>query len=89
MKGVLQTLIQRSVSSGLYFPLEDIFRRDLTCLVGSDRAREWRTLLNFSAGIMAGMMNGVVMNPASSVKVGFPYFLFLLAYALYISFSIN
>jgi hypothetical protein len=73
MKGVLQTLIQRSISSGLYFPLEDIFRRDLKSLVGADQAREWHILLNFSAGTFAGMLNGVIMNPASSVKVRISY----------------
>lgn len=80
MRGVLQTLVQRSVSSGLYFPLEDIFRRDLIFFVGTDRAREWRTLLNFSAGIFAGMLNGVIMNPASSVKV---YIFIILIYYAY------
>lgn len=80
MRGVLQTLVQRSVSSGLYFPLEDIFRRDLIFFVGTDRAREWRTLLNFSAGIFAGMLNGVIMNPASSVKV---YIFIVLIYYVY------
>jgi len=30
-KGVLQTLIQRAISAGFYFPLEDIFRRFVDC----------------------------------------------------------
>ena len=65
MAGALQTLVQRALSSGLYFPLEDIFSMKL-------RAMEWdapSSLLNFIAGTCAGAVNGFVLNPAARVKV--------------------
>ncbi len=69
MRGMLQTLFQRAVSSGLYFPLEDIFHNQLT--ISYPVLQERRKLHNFLAGTMAGMLNGIIMNPAASIKVSF------------------
>jgi hypothetical protein len=67
MKGAFQTLIQRAISSGLYFPLEDIFRYQVTHVYPN--IKDHRTIHSFLAGTLAGMFNGIIMNPASSVKV--------------------
>jgi hypothetical protein len=67
MRGVFQTLIQRAVSSGLYFPLEDIFRDQLSNHI--ENLKESRSVHNFLAGTLAGMFNGLFMNPAVSVRV--------------------
>lgn len=63
MKGVTQTLAQRSVSAGLYFPLEQIFRDFVSSSSGSSTL--WVT---FIAGNFAGAINGIIMNPVSAVK---------------------
>ena len=69
MQGMFQTLFQRAMSSGLYFPLEDIFRQKINSEFGT--SNEYRSLRNFAAGTCAGMVNAILMNPASSVKVCF------------------
>lgn len=56
------SFVQRVISGGLYFPLEDIFRHSLG---DSALSRAW---VNFLAGNMAGAMNGLFLNPASAVK---------------------
>jgi hypothetical protein len=70
MNGVTQTVVQRAISAGLYFPLEEIFS-DL--LQSNDHASNtsktfagWKSLL---AGTLAGTVNGIVMNPFSRIKV--------------------
>ena len=66
----MQTLFQRTVSAGIYFPLEDIFFQYLL------DQREYRH--NFQvhdrwialvAGNLAGMVSGLILNPLASVKV--------------------
>ena len=69
MQGMFQTLFQRAMSSGLYFPLEDIFRHKINSEFGI--SKEYRSLRNFAAGTCAGMVNAILMNPASSVKVSY------------------
>jgi len=59
--GVLTNLVQRTMSGGLYFPLEDIFRGIL-----GDRMQESRA--KFCAGMLAGGLNGIILNPASTVR---------------------
>ena len=68
MRGMLQTLFQRAISSGLYFPLEDIFQHEIMSILG--HKKEYRSLQNFTAGTMAGSVNAILLNPSSSVKVG-------------------
>lgn len=69
MAGVMQTITQRAVSSGLYFPLEDIFAEALMKHSRKrDQAHSARTI-NFVAGLLAGATNGFFLNPFSSVKV--------------------
>lgn len=67
MKGMMQTLVQRAISSGMYFPLEDIFKSSIQARWGT--SDEYRSLQNFAAGTLAGMLNGIIMNPSSSIKV--------------------
>jgi hypothetical protein len=67
MRGVTQTLVQRAISSGLYFPLEEIFAGMLKAdHEKSETLRSWKLFL---AGTMAGVVNGVVMNPLTRIKV--------------------
>jgi hypothetical protein len=67
MRGMLQTLFQRAISSGLYFPLEDIFHQEIIDKFGNKK--EYRSFQNFAAGTLAGCLNAILMNPSSSVKV--------------------
>lgn len=53
--GVSPSFIQRSVSAGLYFPLEDFFRRTVSSNYAID-------------GILVGMVGGVFTTPFNSVK---------------------
>jgi len=77
MAGVLQTITQRAISAGLYFPLEEIFTEMLDDLVkshetgggaGSSRDADVRRSTRFVAGLLAGSSNGLLLNPFSSVK---------------------
>ena len=63
--GVLQTITQRTISNGLYFPLEDIFRKLLNDNYSNILSPYW---LTFHAGTIAGAINGIIMNPVSSIK---------------------
>ena len=73
MNGVFQTIFQRGISAGLYFPLEEIFtsylkgtfHRNSTSGSGSGTSETWLLLC---AGLMAGAGNGIIMNPISSIK---------------------
>jgi Mitochondrial carrier protein len=65
MKGVFQTIFQRGISSGLYFPLEEIFTIHLKHTFKSAESETWSLLI---AGLMAGAGNGIIMNPMSSIK---------------------
>lgn len=62
--GISQTLIQRSLSTGLYFPLEDYFLRKTE----SHFSREQNNLRLLIAGNLAGVLNGLVLNPLSYIK---------------------
>lgn len=67
MAGVLQTISQRAISVGLYFPLEEIFTHILSSHWKSPEHQIW---LIFIAGNLGGACNGIIMNPLASVKVG-------------------
>lgn len=75
LAGLAQTIIQRAVSTGLYFPLEDMFKQQ--CRWISSENTKLKTLESFIAGTCAGAVNGIVLNPASSVKVILSWFLFI------------
>ncbi len=64
MNGVAQTVVQRALSAGLYFPLEEIFSDLLHAHSTPSPAMN-----SFAAGTLAGVINGVVMNPFCRVKV--------------------
>lgn len=67
MAGVTQTITQRTISAGSYFPLEDIFRKLMFRSTPKDS--RWRPWVTFLAGNIAGALNGLLMNPISSIKV--------------------
>ena len=73
--GVSQTILQRSISAGLYFPLEEIFADRLVSseLFGttSKEIQNNRTLIALMAGLLAGASNGIIMNPLAAVKYSF------------------
>ena len=69
MHGVFQTIFQRGISAGLYFPLEEIFTSYLRKSFKDSKKNsldETRILL--CAGLLAGAGNGMIMNPMSSIK---------------------
>lgn len=67
MAGVLQTISQRALSSGLYFPLEDIFSSYFATIMPVDD-RRFHPLKSFLSGTFAGAANGILLNPLTSVK---------------------
>ena len=69
MAGVMQTIMQRAISSGLYFPLEDIFTQSINNRVKDAQDPNHQRTVRFVAGLLAGSVNGLLMNPFSSVKV--------------------
>lgn len=70
MHGVFQTVFQRGISAGLYFPLEEIFICYLKDSFKTSKSAPGsnETWLLLSAGLMAGAGNGLIMNPISSIK---------------------
>eukprot|EP00924_Labyrinthula_sp_SR-Ha-C_P009275 snap_masked-scaffold_2-processed-gene-18.54-mRNA-1 protein AED:0.79 eAED:0.80 QI:0/-1/0/1/-1/1/1/0/268 len=62
-QGLSQTLVQRSLSTGFYFPLEDFF---LSISSASDSLS--KNSRNALAGNCAGMINGLILNPLSYIK---------------------
>jgi hypothetical protein len=62
--GLSQTLFSRSVSTGLWFPLEDLSHRLLRDRVGLRGG----TLENAISGQMAGAANAALLNPLAVVK---------------------
>lgn len=67
MAGVTQTVVQRAISAGLYFPLEDIFYSLL--LIKYNGSENIRSIDVFFSGTLAGFFNGIIMNPFSRIKV--------------------
>lgn len=66
MSGVSQTVVQRAISAGLYFPLEELTTDALEFATGY-----YNSFTVFCAGTIAGVANGVLMNPFTRVKVSF------------------
>jgi hypothetical protein len=70
MAGVMQTIAQRAISGGLYFPLEDIFLELISRKCNQNNSLAFlRHYTHFTAGLLAGSINGLLINPLSSVKV--------------------
>ena len=69
MAGVMQTIVQRAISSGLYFPLEDIFAESIGKHIQDKDNPSLQRTTRFVAGLLAGSANGILLNPFSSVKV--------------------
>jgi len=65
MAGAMQTIVQRAISAGLYFPFEELFRDFFSERLGSS------PLSTFLAGISAGAVNGFIMNPVSATKYNY------------------
>jgi hypothetical protein len=65
MAGAMQTIVQRAISAGLYFPFEELFRDFFSERLGSS------SLSTFFAGISAGAVNGFIMNPVSATKYNY------------------
>ena len=69
--GLIQTLFQRAVSAGLYFPLEEMFRSGLAGNpLAYNLSNYW---VAFIAGNSAGAVNGLLLNPLAAVKVRILY----------------
>ena len=62
--GVLQTVMQRALSAGLYFPMEEI---SYEVIKGNFSLAH--PVVSLAAGTLAGVLNGVAMNPLSRIKV--------------------
>ena len=71
--GVFQTLLQRGVAAGLYFPFEEIFMKIFEKKFGKSQTN--RIWLTFLAGNLAGVVNGILVNPIAAVKVTFLFFI--------------
>mmetsp|Transcript_7191 Transcript_7191/g.21936 ORF Transcript_7191/g.21936 Transcript_7191/m.21936 type:complete len:291 (+) Transcript_7191:176-1048(+) len=61
-QGYAQAFLQRTLSGGLYFPLEDMFKSVFSHVQASSFSRD------LLAGFCAGAVNGLVLNPLSIVK---------------------
>jgi len=67
--GLMQTIVQRALSAGLYFPLEELYRSSLYRLLEAEgKGSPQKSLLTIMAGILSGITSGVIMNPISAVK---------------------
>ena len=81
--GLLQSIFQRAISAGLYFPLEEYFMEYLSNInekKNDKLSRHWITLV---AGNCAGAMNGFALNPLTAIKVIYNYSLLLLITTYY------
>ena len=77
MRGVLQTIVQKAISGGLYFPLEEIFSSHIheyldtnypiPLVNGSSSKAKYTSI--FLGGMLAGAVNGILLNPFSRIKV--------------------
>ena len=64
-QGLAQTLVHRTVSNGLYFALQDA-AYDLASAVSQRPRTDTRVV--FSAGLLAGAVNGAILNSIAAVK---------------------
>jgi len=61
-QGLLQTLLARSISSGMYFPLEQLTRQSLDHFAISQNAK------NTIGGALVGLFTSVLINPFTFIK---------------------
>lgn len=66
--GVWQSIAQKALSSGLYFPLEEIFELQIRNLFSSSSSSTASSLQTLAAGMCAGTVNALLLNPLSSIK---------------------
>lgn len=65
--GLLQTMFQRAISAGLYFPLEQYFMEYFSKkYLETNMNPHWIALM---AGNCAGAVNGLALNPLAAIKV--------------------
>jgi hypothetical protein len=65
--GLLQTIFQRAISAGLYFPLEQSFMEYLSEKYSNKNiSLHWIAL---ASGTCAGAINGLALNPLAAIKV--------------------
>jgi hypothetical protein len=62
-KGFMQSLAIRTISGGLYFPLNDIFKPLCGKLFGKNSF--WTS---YFSGNLAGVVNGAILAPCNAVK---------------------
>ena len=67
MRGVLQTIVQKAISGGLYFPLEEIFSSYIREYLDTNYKSKYTSI--FLGGMLAGAVNGILLNPFSRIKV--------------------
>lgn len=74
-QGVTQSLFQKTISHGLYFPLEQWFvqfsKTNLSNLNTNSSdltSQENKQFHNFVGGTLAGVVNALIMNPISALK---------------------
>lgn len=71
--GLNQTIFQRSLTAGVYFPLEDIMINNFPMLK-KDENNDSKAAMIFKtwmSGNITGAMNGMIVNPISAVKYNF------------------
>ena len=74
--GLSQSIIGRTLSGGLYFPLEQFFFRKFhpemdrssTTTSNNNNSNSNSKFRNFAAGTAAGAVNALILNPLSAVK---------------------
>ena len=64
-QGVGQTLVSRSLSTGLFFPLEELGRSQAVSILGLD---ERGAATDVAAGNFAGLVNAFLLSPFAAVK---------------------
>ena len=83
-QGFLQAIVVRTLSAGLYFPLEDMFLPIVSKALGTQSVNDYSRedseegiiekkyshnfLSVFIAGNLAGAINGVILNPINAIK---------------------
>lgn len=71
--GLLQSIFQRAISAGLYFPLEEYFMEYLSNINEKKNEKLSRHWITLAAGNCAGAINGFALNPLTAIKVIYIY----------------
>ena len=68
-QGVGQTLFQRTISHGLYFPLESLYHEFASNIIfNNTNKNELKRSKHIIAGTLAGATNALILNPLSAIK---------------------